>query len=75
VVVAGAVVFAWRHFARPVLVWALLVAPALVISAAHTPSDVVGGGLVGLMLLLLAWAVGESSRAEGLFTRSAALRS
>jgi len=61
-IVAGAAVFVWRRAARAILIWALLVPFALVFSAAHTPSDVVGGGLLGLMLVLLAQAVAHGVR-------------
>ncbi len=33
-------------------VWAALVGPALVLQAAHTTTDVIGGALVGLILLV-----------------------
>lgn len=74
VIVAGAIVFVWRRLAPPVFVWALLVAPALVFTAAHTPSDVVGGGLIGVMLLLLGWPIAESSKLEGLLPWSTTAR-
>jgi len=52
-VVAAAIVFVWRRALPFVILWALVVAPALVIDDAHTATDVAGGILVGCMLLLL----------------------
>jgi len=52
-VLAGAVASAWRS-GRLALVWAATVPFALVVSAAHTPSDVVAG--VCVVLTLAAWA-------------------
>jgi membrane-associated phospholipid phosphatase len=52
-VLAGAVASAWRS-GRAVLAWAVTVPFALVVSAAHTPSDVVTGLFVALTLA--AWA-------------------
>jgi undecaprenyl-diphosphatase len=37
----------------PVALWAAAVAPVLVLSAAHTPSDVIGGALIGAQLVVL----------------------
>ena len=52
-VLAGAVASAWRS-GRLALVWAASVPFALVVSAAHTPSDVAAG--VCVVLTLAAWA-------------------
>lgn len=52
-VLAGAVAGAWRS-GRLALAWAATVPPALVVSGAHTPSDVVTGVFVALTLA--AWA-------------------
>jgi membrane-associated phospholipid phosphatase len=48
-VLAGAVAAAWRS-GRVALVWAATVPFALVVSGAHTPSDVVAGVFVAMML-------------------------
>jgi membrane-associated phospholipid phosphatase len=57
VLVAGAVVLVWSRASRWAVVWAVLVAPALVLQAAHTITDVVGGALVGLILLVPVFAI------------------
>ncbi len=51
-IVAAAVVLVWRRSAWWVALWLLFVGPALVVAAAHTPTDVVGGALVGAILVL-----------------------
>jgi membrane-associated phospholipid phosphatase len=53
VVVAAGIVLVWRRAMPVVLAWVALVGPALVVEDAHTPTDVIGGALVGAMLLLL----------------------
>jgi membrane-associated phospholipid phosphatase len=58
--VAALIVYLWPRFTRPALVWAVPVLPALVVSAAHVPTDVVGGVLLGLLLVLAAHAALES---------------
>jgi undecaprenyl-diphosphatase len=68
-IVAAAIVLVWRRAAGPVLAWALLVPVCLVLTAAHAPSDVAGGALLGGMMTLLALAIGDSidrSRATAL---------
>jgi membrane-associated phospholipid phosphatase len=60
VLIAGAVALAWPRPAPWIALWACLVGPVLVVQAAHTPSDVVGGALVGLIVVLLGWALLES---------------
>lgn len=55
--VAGAVVLVWRRTTPWAVVWAVLVGPALVLQAAHTITDVVGGALVGLILLVPVFAI------------------
>ncbi len=57
VLVAGAVVLVWTRATRLAVVWVVLVAPALVLQAAHTITDVVGGALVGLVLLVPVFAI------------------
>jgi membrane-associated phospholipid phosphatase len=47
VVVAWALALVWTRAARWLALWAALVAPALVLSSAHTITDVIGGALVG----------------------------
>lgn len=51
-IVAAAIVLVWRRLTPWVVLWWALIGPSLVLQSAHTPSDVVGGGLVGLILLL-----------------------
>lgn len=59
-IVAAAIVLAWRRLAPWVAGWWVLIGPSLVLQSAHTPSDVVGGGLLGLILLLVGRALIES---------------
>lgn len=70
VIIAGAVLFLWRRVSRAVLVWAALVLPALVFSAAHTPTDVAGGTLIGLMLLLVALAICDGAGPDSAIIRT-----
>ena len=54
ILVAYAVVLALNLRPRWIIVlWAAAVAPALVLQSAHTPTDVVGGALIGVMLVVL----------------------
>jgi membrane-associated phospholipid phosphatase len=54
VLLAYAVALAWNLRPRWIVVlWAAAVAPALVLEAAHTPTDVVAGALIGMMLVVL----------------------
>jgi membrane-associated phospholipid phosphatase len=62
IVVAFAISLMFPKVARWAALWAVLVAPALVVQAAHTLTDVIGGILVGLILVVLALSV---MRAEG----------
>ncbi len=57
VVVAALVVYVWRHASVPAAVWLALVPLSLVVAAAHTISDVIGGLLLGALLVLLAHAM------------------
>jgi membrane-associated phospholipid phosphatase len=57
VVIAALIAYVWPRLRWPAAVWILFVPAALVISAAHTISDVVGGLLLGLLLVLLADAI------------------
>ena len=60
--VVALVFFVARRYAVPAVLWFLLVPPFLVISADHTPTDVIGGLFVGLALVLLATAALASGR-------------
>jgi membrane-associated phospholipid phosphatase len=54
ILVAYALVLAWNLRLRWIVaLWVVVVAPTLVLQAAHTPTDVVGGALIGVMLVLL----------------------
>lgn len=54
ILVAYAVVLAWNLRPRWIVaLWVAMVAPTLVLISAHTPTDVVGGALIGAMLVLL----------------------
>jgi membrane-associated phospholipid phosphatase len=53
IVVAFAIALVYPRATRWVALWALLVAPALVLQSAHTLTDVIGGTLVGLILVIL----------------------
>jgi membrane-associated phospholipid phosphatase len=57
IVTAAVVVTVWKRALVPVLVWMAIALPALVVSAAHTPSDILGGALLALAVVLctLAW--------------------
>jgi membrane-associated phospholipid phosphatase len=57
VLVASFVVLLWPAARRPAAVWAVLTLAFLVVTAAHTPSDVLGGLLVAGVLLLALRAV------------------
>jgi membrane-associated phospholipid phosphatase len=57
VLVAGAIVLVWKRAAPWALFWVVLVGPALVLQAAHTITDVVGGAIVGVMLLVPVFAL------------------
>ena len=57
VLTAAVIVTVWRSAAWPALAWVAVVAIALVVNAAHTPSDVLGGVLLGLLVVLVTRAV------------------
>jgi membrane-associated phospholipid phosphatase len=61
-IVAAAVAVVWRRAMPRILLWAGLVAVFLVVTSAHTPSDVAGGALVGTIVVLVANAVGDAAR-------------
>jgi membrane-associated phospholipid phosphatase len=54
VLLAAVIALVWRRYAWPAAVWALLVVPVcLVAASAHVPSDVAGGLLFGLLVVLV----------------------
>lgn len=57
VIVAFAVALLFTRWWKWVLVWCALVGPALVLQSSHTITDVVGGLLIGLILLVLMYSV------------------
>ena len=61
-IVGAAVATLWRRAVPAILLWAGLVAVFLVVTSAHTPSDVVGGALVGTIVVLVANAIGDAGR-------------
>ena len=63
-IVAYTLTLLWREASPWVWIWAALVGPALVVSSAHTPSDVIGGALVGLLVLVPANGVVRQARLE-----------
>lgn len=65
-VVAFAVALVWPGATRAVALWLLFVPVALVLAAAHTVTDVLGGLLAGLILLLGARLLLAAARARGL---------
>jgi membrane-associated phospholipid phosphatase len=65
VLVAGALTLAWKRANPWVLLWVLLVGPALVFQAAHTITDVLGGALVGVILLIPVFAIVRPPAAPG----------
>ena len=65
-IVAFALILIWPRATRAVLLWLLFVPVALVLSASHTITDVLGGILAGLILLLGARLLLGTSRARAL---------
>jgi membrane-associated phospholipid phosphatase len=63
-IVAYAVVLLWRRVWPWAALWAVLVGPALVLVSAHTVTDVVGGALIGLILIVLMEAAARPERLE-----------
>ncbi len=53
VVMAALLAAVWRRTAWPAFIWAAIAVPALVVNAGHTPSDVVGGALLGVLAVLV----------------------
>jgi len=84
VVLAAILAYAWPRARRAAAAWLVLIPVALVVAGAHTISDVVGGMLVGLLLVLVAHAMigrwtlspaSSSASSEGSWaTRSSFLR-
>ena len=64
IIVAYTLTLLWSGASPWVWVWAAAVAPALVVGASHTPSDVIGGALIGLLVLVPVRAVVEQARRE-----------
>ena len=64
IIVAYTLTLLWRRASPWVWIWAALVAPSLVLVSAHTPSDVLGGALVGLLVVLPANAIVRHARPE-----------
>jgi undecaprenyl-diphosphatase len=65
IIVAYAVLLVWDLRARWIVVlWAAAVGPALVLQSAHTPTDVVGGALIGVMLVVAMQAAVRPERAR-----------
>jgi membrane-associated phospholipid phosphatase len=57
VLVAAVLAAVWRSALWPASLWAAVVVPALVVSAAHTPTDVAGGALLGLAAVFAVKAI------------------
>lgn len=57
VVIAAMIASVWRRARVPVAVWAAFVPVCLVVVAAHTITDVIGGLLLGTLIVLLAHAM------------------
>ena len=66
VLTATLLVAVWRRAARPAVLWAAIALVALVVSAAHTPSDVLGGVLLALPIVFAARSVPGPCRADRL---------
>jgi undecaprenyl-diphosphatase len=62
VIVAYTLTLIWSRASPWVWIWAALVGPALVLVSAHTPSDVLGGALIGALVLVPVHAVVEQAR-------------
>lgn len=63
-IVAYTLTLFWRRASPWVWIWAALVGPSLVLVSAHAASDVIGGALVGLLVLVPANAVIREARRE-----------
>jgi membrane-associated phospholipid phosphatase len=65
VLVAAVAGFVWTRIAWPAAGWAVLLVPVcLVVTAAHVPSDVAGGLLFGLLVVLATYAALGAARAR-----------
>lgn len=71
IVVVFALGLAWPRLRRGLVAWFVPVGPMLVATAAHTPSDVLGGLLMGLVVvgsgaaLLRRWSPAGAAAAGG----------
>jgi membrane-associated phospholipid phosphatase len=63
-IVAWTLTLLWRRASPWVWIWAALIGPVLVLVSAHTPSDVVGGALVGVLVIVPANAVVRQAHLE-----------
>jgi membrane-associated phospholipid phosphatase len=63
-IVAWTLTLLWRQASPWVWIWAAAVGPILVLISAHTPSDVIGGAIVGLLVIVPANAVVRHARLE-----------
>jgi membrane-associated phospholipid phosphatase len=52
-ILAAAIAVTWRRCALPALAWAVTVPPLLLLAGWHTPTDIVAGSLLALLLVLL----------------------
>src|SRR4051794_34745141 len=52
-ILAAAIAVTWRRYALPALAWVVTVPPLLLLAGWHTPTDIVAGSLLALLLLLL----------------------
>ena len=64
-IVAVVLATVWRRATWPAAAWAGIALPLLVVNAAHTPSDVVGGALLAALTLLLTRRILELRAAAG----------
>jgi membrane-associated phospholipid phosphatase len=64
IIVAYTVTLLWSGASPVIWVWVALVGPALVVTSAHTPSDVIGGALVGFLVILPVHAIVRQARRE-----------
>lgn len=62
VLVAAVVAFLWKRLAWPAAVWVLLMGVCLVAASQHVPSDVAGGLIFGLLVVLATYAALGTAR-------------
>lgn len=70
VVIAAILAFVWRRATTALALWLALVPVALVIVAAHTITDVIGGLLLGALIVLLAHAIIRAWTRSQTFSRN-----